>query len=302
MKFKIAAIVVTYNRKELLEKCLCAINLQEYKPQVIYVIDNASTDGTENVVRNISLDMPIKYVRLENNMGGAGGFCEGIKTAHMENKYDAYWVMDDDGIPDKKCLANMLPYMTKYGYIAPLVLSVENPKELAFQYLPQKEYSQIVDSYGHDGIINNYSNPFNGVLFSRDLIAKIGYPKKELFIWGDEREYNARAKLYGYNPVTIIKAIHYHPKDRLIQFKDFLSKETIVYVDSKLRRYCFYRNSAYINKKYKSIFSHIYFFISYTIYFLFSRFFDFKGLAFFYKASLDGLMENFDRHHLYLNK
>lgn len=298
--FKIAAIVVTYNRRELLLRCLDAIVKQEYKPSVIYVVDNASTDGTDIMLRNLVFDIPLKIIQLKENLGGAGGFNEGIKAAYEENAFDAFWVMDDDGIPERSCLNNMAPYLNTNAHIAPLVLSVENPQKLAFPYLVQKNYNEIIQIYGEKGYISNYSNPFNGILFRKDLVATIGYPKKEMFIWGDEREYVARSRKYGYPPITIINAIHLHPADRLVLYDDFLKNKQIVYVESKLRRYCFYRNSAYINKKYKSIKSHLYYFFSYTFYYLWSRRFDIQGLFFFYQASVDGLVENFSKHKSFL--
>ena len=50
MSDTIAAIVVTYNRKELLIKCLEAIRKQTHKPDAIYIIDNLSTDGTPELL------------------------------------------------------------------------------------------------------------------------------------------------------------------------------------------------------------------------------------------------------------
>jgi hypothetical protein len=43
---KIAAVVVTYNRKKCLAECLSAIRRQSMIPDIIYVVDNHSTDGT----------------------------------------------------------------------------------------------------------------------------------------------------------------------------------------------------------------------------------------------------------------
>jgi len=45
-KFKIAAVVVTYNRLELLKQCIDSIKNQTRKPDEIIVVNNSSTDGT----------------------------------------------------------------------------------------------------------------------------------------------------------------------------------------------------------------------------------------------------------------
>ena len=49
-KYKICAVVVTFNRKELLINCLNAINEQTYKPHTVIIVDNASTDGTKDLM------------------------------------------------------------------------------------------------------------------------------------------------------------------------------------------------------------------------------------------------------------
>ena len=50
MKEKICAVVVTYNRKDLLVECLNALKNQTYPLDGIYIIDNASTDGTQELL------------------------------------------------------------------------------------------------------------------------------------------------------------------------------------------------------------------------------------------------------------
>lgn len=51
MDYKIACIIVTYNRKELLKKCLNAVICQTFKPHTVYIIDNASSDGTMDAIK-----------------------------------------------------------------------------------------------------------------------------------------------------------------------------------------------------------------------------------------------------------
>lgn len=117
----VCAVVVTYNRKKLFLECLEALRKQTRPIQGIYLIDNASTDGTpelllkegyikelppENLtgpwekkfeIKNLSDGQFIKfyYVRMYKNTGGAGGFYEGVKRAY-EKGYDWLWLMDDD--------------------------------------------------------------------------------------------------------------------------------------------------------------------------------------------------------------
>jgi GT2 family glycosyltransferase len=107
MNNTVCAVVVTYNRKDLLIKCLDSLTNQSVTPQAIYIIDNNSTDKTEQMLyeneyithipdfnkkftnQTTINDILIKYIRLPENTGGAGGFYEGVKEAY-EDGYD--WV------------------------------------------------------------------------------------------------------------------------------------------------------------------------------------------------------------------
>jgi GT2 family glycosyltransferase len=117
----ITAVVVTYNRKDLLGRCLDSLLRQTYPLDGLYLIDNCSTDGTYDFLLGRHLIAEIKspgtgpvatveqvplpgfpgrhvavhYVRTSENTGGAGGFHEGMKRA-TEAGFDWLWLMDDD--------------------------------------------------------------------------------------------------------------------------------------------------------------------------------------------------------------
>ena len=291
---KVIAVVVTYNRKECLKKCIESLRIQTYKNFDILIVNNGSTDGTDIYLDSLN---DIKTIHQEN-VGGAGGFYSGMKYGY-DKGYEWVWLMDDDGIPDKSCLENMLRYQKEYAFISPIVLNKDNPSEMSFGTLKVHDYNNIKETYPR-GVIVGHANPFNGVLFRRDLVKDIGFPMKDMFIWGDENEYEARAVASGYIPVTVINAIHYHPKDRLVLYPDFLGKNCIVYVESKLKRYCKYRNFAYVLKTYKSWYNVALFIFRYSFYFVISRKFDVRGLLFFYGAVIDGINNNFTKHNKYL--
>lgn len=301
-KYKIACVIVTYNRKELLKRCLEAVIAQTFKPVAVYLMDNASTDGTLESVKEWGYyntfcnGIKFKYILNAKNEGGAGGFYLGMKTANEDGEYDGLWVMDDDGAPSVNCLRAQVEYLDWYAFISPFVVTYEDDNIMSFWPQTAEELKQIYP----DGVIPNKANPFNGILYRKDLIKQIGYPKPELFIWGDENEYQLRAVSHGYNPVIIINAVHYHPKDRQEYQKDFLGRDVIVDVSSKLRNYCFYRNRIYIYKKYLGIKSVILFVLSYSCFFLITKRLELKKLIFFWKAAFDGITENFSKHHRYI--
>lgn len=77
---KVVAVVVTYNRKKLLEENIKALLEQEDKDFDILIVDNSSTDGTQEMVEKYKTDK-LKYINTGKNLGGAGGFNFGVRQA-----------------------------------------------------------------------------------------------------------------------------------------------------------------------------------------------------------------------------
>lgn len=247
----VSTVIVTFNRKELLIKCLEAVLRQSYLPKTIYIIDNASTDGTEELLKEKGLhhglinSVAIHFERLPQNSGGAGGFHAGMKLAH-EDGCDAVWMMDDDGLPDKDCLKNLLPHLDQYDYLSPMVIDIQNEDMMAFEGCSVAEFMKREK----DGIVKGCANPFNGTLFSKRLIDAVGYPKKEMFIWGDEINYNLRAKQKGFIPAMVISAVHRHPLNRQ-RYVRYLGRHKMVVPEQEWKLFCLVRNQVYNTEKFK---------------------------------------------------
>ena len=128
---KVGAVIVTHNRKEMLEKCKEVVYFQEYPVKYIVIIDNNSNDGTEEMVNNKKLKYPnIIYIRLHENIGGAEGFNFGIREIC---KFDVnyVWLLDDDTIPLKDTLKKLvekydLEFVDKMDYMCSTVLWQDN--------------------------------------------------------------------------------------------------------------------------------------------------------------------------------
>ena len=250
IKKSVSAVVVTYNRKDLLRKCLNDIIGQSFPPNKIFIVDNASTDGTQEMLKEEGFaeetidDVAIRNVKLPRNIGGAGGFYTGMKLAHEEG-CDAVWMMDDDGLPDKDCLKNLVPFLDKYDYLSPMVIDINNEKMMSFEGCTIADFLKRAK----DGVVEGCANPFNGTLYSKRLIDAVGYPKKEMFIWGDEINYDLRAKAAGFQPAMVVSAIHRHPLNRQ-RYVPYLGKHKMVVTAEDWKLFCFLRNQAYNMKKY----------------------------------------------------
>ncbi len=258
----IAAVIVTYNRKNLLCDNIESLLGQSLRADKIFVIDNCSTDGTyELLVEKGWIDNRyIQYVRCESNIGGAGGFCLGTQIAY---NHGADWIvlMDDDGK-----MANAETMMSLYTTAQHLYKKNTNGRKLFINALVCKgEYlsfkmsdmytvRQAMEHATHD-IIPHEANPFNGTLISRELVDEIGYPNKDFFIKGDEVDYKMRARDAGAYIATVVNARYYHPRPEMIE-KKILGMNVPIYVESPWKEYYTARNFTYLYKKkgyYKAI-------------------------------------------------
>ena len=102
---RVAAVVVTYNRRDLLLESLAAVLAQTRAPDKVIVVDNASEDGTAAAVRD---QFPsVHLAELRRNSGGAGGFAGGMALA-LADGADLIWLMDDDTVPEPGALSALL--------------------------------------------------------------------------------------------------------------------------------------------------------------------------------------------------
>ena len=246
-QYKISTVIVTFNRKTLLKRCLDAVSQQTYKPQDVYIMDNASTDGTMDSVKEWgfyeveSNGIRWHYILNDKNEGGSGGFYKGMKTAFEETNPDALWVMDDDGEPAPTCLDELRKYLDEYDFLSPMVVSDEDRLTCSFTK-DHEPYTEFIKK-AENGIIKNWVNPFNGVLFSKALINKVGYPKKGMFIWGDEWNYQLRCINDGFSLACVVKSMHYHPVDR--QKKILYMGSKVMPIEQDWKLYCYIRNYVY---------------------------------------------------------
>ena len=98
---RVTAVVVTWNRKELLREALWALKLQTTLIDRIVVVDNASDDGTAELLRDEFGGLDV--VTMAHNTGGAGGFTIGLAARARGRAATPIWMMDDDTVPEPRC-------------------------------------------------------------------------------------------------------------------------------------------------------------------------------------------------------
>lgn len=205
---KICAIVVTYNRLELLKLTIEKLLKQARKIDEIIVINNASTDGTQEFLEEIKDQVTVES--LSENLGGAGGFSAGIKCAY-EKGYDYFWIMDDDTIVKEDSLEMLEAGLERFsdkkiGFLASNVLFKDDkPCIMNVPHLYKEEWNE----YAGEGYLRLNAASFVSVLVSREAVKEVGLPIKEFFIWGDDIEFTERISS-KFECYFVAKSIVYH--------------------------------------------------------------------------------------------
>lgn len=244
---RIVAIIVTFNRKELLKEAIDALCHQTVQKFDIMIVDNASTDGTKEYISDYLESERICYFNTGANIGGAGGFHFGMKKAFIKN-YDYVWLMDDDTIVDHDCLENLLnakdilcdqfSFLSSYVYWmdgSPCVMNFQR----AFEYDWIKSQQQL-----KEGIIPIKTGTFVSAFINMRVAKKVGLPIKEFFIWSDDTEYTYRLS-------QEMPAYFVAKSQVLHKMKSNMSADIVSCDKNRIDRYSIaVRNRFYIAKKY----------------------------------------------------
>lgn len=227
------AVVVTYNRKELLIECLDSLKSQTKPLNAIYIIDNASTDGTPFLLRqkefieklppakldhnwekcflsNSPVDnseIKIYYVRMCENTGGAGGFYEGVKRAY-EKGYDWIWLTDGDTSHNNYLLERFSIYFKREDLSALTNKVIDNSDKILIKTAGNLNFNGIKypmnilkpveeKKYEKDSVHEIELATFVSLLVNRKAIEKVGFPKREFFIHFDDWEFCLRLLKFG---------------------------------------------------------------------------------------------------------
>ena len=191
----VCAVVVTYNRRDLLVRCIEALRAQADE---LVVVDNASTDGTAEALA----ERGVRTLRLDENAGSTGGFAAGVRVA-LETGADWLWLMDDDAEPEPGCLERLLAAEGDAAALAPAVVRADGELDLGHRgHLRGRARALPLEAYvaGEAPEIGYFT--WVGVLLQASAVRAAGLPKAEMFIWADDYEYSLRIHEQG--PIRLV--------------------------------------------------------------------------------------------------
>lgn len=240
---RFSIVIVTYNRLNLLKECLSQVEKQVKKFDEIIVVNNCSTDRTKDFLDEYNnMYHRIRVFHTKKNLGGAAGFRLGAEKVLKTSDYVLF--IDDDVMLDKYFLNNICASMEDdiYAYSGTVYTNgkidqshrrrIKDAIFLSKEDVALSEYKKYSFEY-------NLST-FCGLLVSTKIIAQIGLPLGEYFIWYDDTEFSLRLNKY-----TKIKNIN----------NALLNHKTQVDSENRLtwKSYYGYRNSIDMGRRHSKI-------------------------------------------------
>ncbi len=246
----VAVVIVSFNRVALLQRCLIGLEAMTRVPDAIYVVDNASTDGTAQLLIDATARgvLPLHVITPVENLGGAGGFHLGMTRAWSDG-WDRVWLMDDDVVPAPDCLEVMLAHPGPalmavredlHGALcekAATVFDLASPwrirpkREMVEDRYPSRE--QMPEQVPLENVA------FEGFMVTREVIERVGLPDPGFFIFYDDVDYAVRVRRAGFTILGLRDAV-------LVRQLDFDQQHDM----RGWKGYYMYRNLFVVHRRY----------------------------------------------------
>ncbi|MFC4784153.1 glycosyltransferase family 2 protein [Nocardioides sp. MAHUQ-72] len=229
----VAVVIVTFNRAELLTRMLDGLAAQTRPVDAVYVIDNASTDHTADVLRRD--DLPLRVTHSEDNLGGAGGFHLGVKKAY-EAGHDRIWLMDDDVVPTPTCLEVLMAQdeaclmAVREDTSGRLVEKAATRFDLRNPLAIKPKTGMVETDFGTRAAmperVELENVAFEGFMVRREVVDAIGFPDASFFIFYDDADFAVRARragfrIWGIRDAVLVRQLDFDQQHDLAGWKGF---------------------------------------------------------------------------------
>ncbi len=218
---KVFCIVLNWNGKQYLKKCLDSIFESSYKNLTVVVVDNFSNDGSCDFIKKNY--KKVILIQNHSNLGWTGGNNRGIKYA-LKQKADIIFILNNDTQIDKKCIEELVKEITRHdetGIVGPKILLSTNGRKtnrISFaggkftsnRYFGVHIGNNKVDDKTYRKVKQTQFITGAAIMIKREVFKRAGLFDDNYFIYYDEADFCIRAKKLGFKIYFVPTAYAYH--------------------------------------------------------------------------------------------
>lgn len=217
----VAAVVLTWNGKEHVLRCLRSIEGLDYpkKSLQILVVDNGSVDGSQAAIRAMLNErheyLKTEIIELPENVGAPAAFNRALQNIHPDARF--VWKLDNDVTLEKNYLRLLVDAChsdTLLGAVGGRILDpqgIDQPVG-AVLFPPPKRWLAMLDYRTAAHLEHQPIAVILGAscLFSREVFSEYGLFDERFFLYYDDSEYTLRLKLRGREMIVVSAAVATH--------------------------------------------------------------------------------------------
>jgi GT2 family glycosyltransferase len=254
---EIHALVLTYNRRELVLRCIRALLEQSRPLASVIVVDNGSSDGTQAAIAELA-NPRIDYIRIEKNIGAAPGFNYAMDYAYSKRRVEWAYIMDDDVIVSETATAELVAAYERnftapeqVGFLVSQAVDGQGRANNvpAIDTRPRRlgespDWGQYLDQ----GIVTVRAATMSGMLMPITTYEAFGNLNSEFVVWGEDLEYTFR--ITEHRPGLIVG----HSKIKHLRSQP---GDISIFLENDRTRvpnfYYLYRNQMYVRRRYMGL-------------------------------------------------
>lgn len=209
----VTVVIPNYNGKKYLDDCLRSLKKQTYRDFHVIIVDNGSTDGSVEYIRNNHSD--VEVIALNENTGFANAVNVGIKASDSEYVF----LLNDDTVCEENVIESLVRTMNrgkKLFSVQAKLLQLKNPEliddsgdyycALGWAFSPGRDKKS--DFLKKQTVIT--SACAGAAMYRCALFEEIGYFDEKHFCYLEDVDIGYRARVKGFLNVCDPEAVVYH--------------------------------------------------------------------------------------------
>jgi len=216
----VVIVIVNWNKRNDVITLLTSLEGICYDNFEIVIVDNASTDGSVEAIRQAYPDLQV-LINSEN-LGGTGGFNTGLRFAIAKGDYKYIWLLDNDVEVDEASLLELVKIMEADQTIgiagSRIVDSAKREVTIEAGSFFRWDTIEVNPLFRNEKEVDTSNTIYDvdyvalcSALVRTSAIEKVGLMDERYFLFWDDMDWGLQFKKHGFRIVAVLTSIAYHP-------------------------------------------------------------------------------------------